>query len=159
MRAWSDGHVFLSLFAKTLWLEVFSVLDGADFYVGVLAIFVEAEPRDPNFAVTEHDALRVDEESFVFLIENYVGDVVCDDAVVVFDESLRGFNGDGVFAGVDLDGVVDERSDGGSIVLRNGCLKVGEETLDLDVTSDGEIDGFVQVGWGGLRCAVDSQDK
>jgi len=51
---------------------------------------------------------------------------------------------------------VNEGSDGGSVVFRNGCLKVGEETFDLDVTSDGEIDGFVQVGRGGLRGAVDS---
>ena len=139
-----------------LWFEVFRVLDGADFYVGVFAVFVEAEARDPNLAVTEHDSLRVHEESFVFLLEDYVGDVVCDDAVVVFDESFWGFDGDGVFARVDLDGVVNEGSDGGSVVFRNGCLKVGEETFDLDVTSDGEIDGFVQVGQGVLRGAVDS---
>ena len=139
-----------------LWFEVFRVLDGADFYVGVFAVFVEAEARDPNLAVTEHDSLRVHEESFVFLLEDYVGDVVRDDAVVVLDESLWGLNGDGVFARVDLDGVVNEGSDGGSVVFRNGCLKVGEETFDLDVTSDGEIDGFVQVGQGVLRGAVDS---
>jgi hypothetical protein len=152
--------MFSRLFVQMLLrLEVFRVLDGPDFYVGIFAIFVEAESSDPNFAVTKHDALRVDEESFVFLLKNYVGDVGGDDAVVVFDKSLWGFNGDGVFAGVDLDGVVDEGSDGGSIVLRNGCLKVGEETFDLDVTSDGEIDGFVQVGWGGLRGAMDSRDE
>ena len=139
-----------------LWFEVFRVLDGADFYVGVFAVFVEAEARDPNLAVTEHDSLRVHEESFVFLLEDYVGDVVRDDAVVVLDESLWGLDGDGVFARVDLDGVVNEGSDGGSVVFRNGCLKVGEETFDLDVTSDGEIDGFVQVGQGVLRGAVDS---
>jgi len=139
-----------------LWFEVFRVLDGADFYVGVFAVFVEAEARDPNLAVTEHDSLRVHEESFVFLLKDYVGDVVRDDAVVVLDESLWGLNGDGVFARVDLDGVVNEGSDGGSVVFRNGCLKVGEETFDLDVTSDGEIDGFVQVGQGVLRGAVDS---
>ena len=139
-----------------LWFEVFRVLDGADFYVGVFAVFVEAEARDPNLAVTEHDSLRVHEESFVFLLEDYFGDVVRDDAVVVLDESLWGLSGDGVFARVDLDGVVDEGSDGGGVVFRNGCLKVGEETFDLDVTSDGEIDGFVQVGQGVLRGAVDS---
>ena len=146
--------MFARLFlAALLRLEVFGVLDGADFYVGVFAIFVEAESGDPDFAVTEHDALRVDEESFVFLLKDYVGDVVRDDAVVVFDESLWGLNSDGVLAGVDLDGVVDEGSDGGRIVLRNGCLKVDEEAFDLDVTSDGEIDGFVQVGRGGLSDA------
>ena len=84
---------------------------------------------------------------------------MCDDAVVVFDESLRGFNGGGVFAGVDLNGVVDEGSDGGGIVLSDGSLKVGEEMFDLDVTSDREINGFVQVGWDGLRGAEGSQDK
>lgn len=142
-----------------LWLEIFGVLDGADFYLGVFAVFVEAESGDPNFAVAQHDALRVDEESFVFLLEDYVGDVGGDDAVVVFDESLRGLNGDRVFAGVHLDGVVDEGRDGGSIVLRNGCLKLGEEMFDLDVTSDGEIDGFVQVGGSSLRGAKDCRDK
>ena len=152
--------MFARLFlAALLRLEVFGVLDGADFYVGVFAIFVEAESGDPDFAVTEHDALRVDEESFVFLLKDYVGDVVGDDAVVVFDESFRGLNSDGMFAGVDLDGIVDEVSDGGSIVLRNGCLKVGEETFDFDVTSNGEIDGLVQVSRGGLRGAIDSRDE
>jgi hypothetical protein len=139
-----------------LWLEVFCVLDGADFYVGVFTVLVEAESGDPNFAVTKHDALRVDEESFIFLLKDHVRDVVCDDAVVVLDESLWGFNGDWVFAGVDLDGVMDEGRDGAGIVLGDGSLKVGEEMFDLDVTSDGEIDGFVQVGQGGLRGAVDS---
>jgi hypothetical protein len=142
-----------------LWFEVFCVLDGADFYVGVLAIFVEAKSGDPDFTVTEHNALRVDEERFIFLLKNHVRDVVCDDAVVVLDESLWGFNGDWVFAGVDLDGVMDEGCDGGGIVLGDGSLKVGEEMFDLDVTSDGEIDGFVQVGRGGLRGAMDNRDE
>jgi len=98
---------------------------------------------------TEHDALRVDEESFVFLLEDGVLNVVGDDAIVVFDEGFFVFDGEGLFARVDLDGVVDKVSDGGRVVFGDGLLKLGEELLDLDVIADGEIDGFVVVGWGG----------
>ena len=64
-------------------------------------------------------------------------DVVGDDAVVVFDEGLLVFDGEGFFAGVDLDGVVDEGGDGGGIVFGDGLLERREELLDFDVIADG----------------------
>src|SRR5271154_6050453 len=87
-----------------LWFEVYSVLDGADFDVGLFAGFVATETGDPDLAVSDHGSLRVDEEGFVFLLEDGVLNVVGDDAIVVFDESLLVFDGEGFFAGVDLDG-------------------------------------------------------
>jgi len=77
-------------------------------------------------------------------------DVGRDDAVVVLDEFFWVFDGDGVFARIDLDGIVDERRDGSSIVLRDRSLEVGKESLNLDVISNGEVDGFIEVGWAGL---------
>ena len=41
--------------------EVFGVLDGADFDVGLFAGFVAAEAGDPDLAVTDHGSLGVDE--------------------------------------------------------------------------------------------------
>jgi hypothetical protein len=131
----------------------------ANLYVGVLAIFVEAEACDPYFTVAEHNSLRVDEESVIFLLEDDVGDVMGNDAVVVLDEGLRGFDGQGTFAGVDLDGIVDQGCDGGGIVLGDGLLKVSEELVNFDVASDGEVDGFVEVGSGSLCDPGDGQKK
>jgi hypothetical protein len=145
--------------ASLLRFEVFGVLNCADLYVGVLAIFVEAEACDPYFTVAEHNSLRVDEESVIFLLEDDVGDVMGNDAVVVLDEGLRGFDGQGTFAGVDLDGIVDQGCDGGGIVLGDGLLKVSEELVNFDVASDGEVDGFVEVGSGSLCDPGDGQKK
>ena len=131
-----------------LGFEVFGVLDGADFDVGLFAGFVAAEAGDPDFAVADHRALGVDEEGVVFLFEDGVLNVVGDDAVVVVDELFFVFDGEGFFAGVDLDGVVDEGGDGGGVVFGYGLLKCGEDLLDADVVADGEIDGFVVVGGG-----------
>jgi len=64
-----------------------------------------------------------------------------------------------MLAGVDLDGVVNKGSDGGGVVLGNGLLEIGEELLNFDVTSDGEVDGFVEVDGGGLRDAEDREEK
>lgn len=87
------------------------------------------------------------------------GDVGGDDAVVVLDEGLWGFDGDGTLAGVDLDGVVNEGGDGGGVVLGDGLLEVEEELLNFRVASDGEVDGFVEVDGGSLSDAVDRQEK
>jgi hypothetical protein len=130
--------------------EVFGVLDGADFDVGLFAGLVAAEAGDPDFAVADHGSLRVDEKVFVFLLEDGVLNVVGDDAVVVLDEGLLVFDGEGPFAGVDLDGVVDEGGHCCSVVFGDGLLQRGEELLDLDVVSDGEIDGLVERGEGSL---------
>jgi len=142
-----------------LWFEVCCVLDCADLYIGALAVFVLAKAGDPDLAVAEHDALRVDEESVIFLLEDDVGDVVGDDAVVVLDEGLGGFDGYWTLAGVDLDGIVNEGGDGGWVVLSDGLLEVGEELLNFDVASDGEVDGFVEVGGGSLCDAEGGQKK
>ena len=136
-----------------LGFEVFGVLDGADFDVGLFAGFIAAEAGDPDLAVANHGSLGVDEEVFVFLFEDGVLNVLGDDAVVVLDEGLLIFDGEGFFARVDLDGVVDKVSDGGRVVFGDGLLKLGEELLDLDVISDGEINGFVESGGGGLSGA------
>ena len=116
-----------------LGLEVFGVLDGADFDVGLFAGFVAAEAGDPDLAVADHGSLGVDEEVFVFLLEDGVLNVVGDDAVVVLDEGLLVFDGEGLFAGVDLDGVVDEGGDSSSVVFGDGLLKRGEDLVDFDV--------------------------
>jgi hypothetical protein len=129
--------------------EVFGVLDGADFDVGLLAGFVAAETGDPDFAVADHGSLRVDEELFVFLFEDGGLDVGRDDVVVVLDEGLLVFDGKGFFARVDFDGVVDERGDGSGIVFGDGGLELCEELMDFDVVADGEVDGLVERGWGG----------
>ncbi len=107
--------------------EVFGVLDGADFDVGLFAGFVAAEAGDPDLAVADHGSLGVDEEVFVFLFEDGVSMSWVMMSVVVFDEGLLVFDGEGLFAGVDLDGVVDERGYGGGIVFGDGLLEVGED--------------------------------
>jgi len=122
---------------SALGFEVFGVLDGADFDVGLFAGFVAAEAGDPDLAVADHGSLGVDEEGFVFLFEDGVLNVVGEDAVVVFDEGLLVFDGEGLFAGVDFDGVVDEGGDGGGVVTGDGLLQRGEDLLDLDVAADG----------------------
>ena len=107
-----------------LWLgfQVFGVLDGADFDVGLFAGFVAADAGDPDLAVADHGSLGVDEEVFVFLFEDGVLNVVGEDAVVVLDEGFFVFDGEGFFAGVDLDWVVDEGGDGGGVVFGDGLL-------------------------------------
>src|SRR5260370_8226314 len=117
--------------------EVFGVLNGADFDVGLFAGFVAAEAGDPDFAVADHGSLGVDEEVFVLLLEDGGCDVLGDDAVVVFDESFLVFDYEGLFAGVDLDRVVDEGGDGGGVVLGHGLLGLGEGLLDFDVIAGG----------------------
>ena len=87
------------------------------------------------------------------MLEDDVRDVGGDDAVVVFDELLLIFDGEGVFAGVDLDGVVDEFGDGGGVVVGDGSLEIGEELVDLDVVADGLVDGPVELGGAGLGAA------
>jgi hypothetical protein len=147
------AHISKSRYGEpkfALGFKVFGVLDGANFDVGVLAVLVEAEAGDPDLAVADHDSLRVDEEGVVLLLVDGVCDIGRNDAVVVLDEFFRVFDGDGVFAWVDLDGVVNERRYGSSIVLRDRSLEVGKESLNLDVISDGEIDGFIEIGWAGL---------
>ena len=130
---------------RVLWLgfEVFGVLDGADFDVGLFAGFVAAEAGDPDLTVADHGSLGVDEEVFVLLLEDGVLNVVSDDVVVVFDEGLLVFDGEGFFAGVDLDWVVDEGGDSSSVVFSDGLLQRGEDLLDSDVVADGKIDGLV----------------
>lgn len=122
-----------------MWLgfEVFGVLDGADFDVGLFAGLIAAEAGDPDFTVANHGSLGVDEEVFVLLLEDGGRDVLCDDAIVVFDECLLVFDGEGLFAGVDLDGVVDEGGDSRNVVFRDGLLQRGEHLLDLDVAANG----------------------
>jgi hypothetical protein len=45
-------------------------------------------------------------------------------------------------------------------VFGDGLLKGGEDLVDPGVVSDGEIDGFVVVGWGdGLRWSRSCGDK
>jgi hypothetical protein len=134
-----DDKAVANMGHPVLWLglEVFGVLDGADFDVGLFAGFVAAEAGDPDLAAADHGSLRVDEEIFVFLFEDGVLNVVGDDVVVVLDEGLLVFEGEGLFAGVDFDGVVDEDGDGGGVVTGDGLLQMGEELLDLDVVSDG----------------------
>ena len=134
------------------WLgfKVFGVLDGADLDVGLFAGFVAAESGDPDFAITDHGSLGVDEEVFVLLFEDGVCDVVSDDAVVVLDEGFFIFDKEGFFAWVDLDGIVDQGCDGGCVVTGYGLLELGEDLVDSDVVSDGEVDGFVQrCDWSG----------
>jgi hypothetical protein len=121
-------------------------LNGADFDVGSAAGFIEAEAGDPNLAFAEHGSLRVDEQGIIFLFQDGLGDVDCDDAVVVLDEFFWGFNGEGMLAGVDLDGIVNKGGDGGRIVAGNRLLEIGEEVLDFDVISDHHVDGFIDVG-------------
>ena len=125
-------------------VEVFGVLNGADFDVGLFAGFVAAEAGDPDFAVADHGSFGVDEEILVFLLEDGVLNVVGDDVVVVLDEGLLVFDGEGFFAGVDFDGVVDERSYGGGVVFGDGLLELGEDGVDSGVVADGEVDGFVE---------------
>jgi hypothetical protein len=136
-----------------VWLrfKVFGVLDGADFDVGLFAGFVAAESGDPDLAVADHGSLRVDEEVFILLFEDGVGDVVGDDGVVVLDEGLLVFDHEGLLARVDLDRVVDEDGDSGRVVFGNAFLKLGEGIADPDVVADGQVDGFVECeGAGGL---------
>jgi hypothetical protein len=142
-----------------LGFEVCGVLDGADSYVGASAVFVLAEACDPDFAVAEHDALGVDEEGFVPLLQDDRGDVRGDDPVVVLDEGLWRFDGYGTLARVHFDGVVNEGGDDGGVVLSDGSLEVGEELLNFDVASDGEIDGFIEIGGGSLRDSAGRQEK
>lgn len=132
-----DRHDLELLDGAQLGLQVFGVLDGADFDVGLFAGFVAAEPGDPDFAVADHGSLRVDEEVFVFLFEDGGCDVLGDDAVVILDEGLLVLDGEWFFAGVDLDGVVDEGGDGGGIVLGDRLLERREELLDFDMIADG----------------------
>ena len=103
----------------------------------MFAGFVAAEAGDPDLAAADHGSLGVDEEVFVFLLEDGVLNVVGDDAIVILDEGLLIFYGEGLFAGVDLDGVVDEGGDGGGVVTGDGLLQMGQELLDLDVIADG----------------------
>ena len=117
--------------------EVYGVLDGAYFDVGLFAGFVAAEAGDPDLAVADHGSLRVDEEGFVFLLEDGVLNVVGDDAVVVFDEGFLVFDDEGLFAGVDLDGVVDERGYSSSVVFGYRRLELREQLVDFDVVADG----------------------
>jgi hypothetical protein len=133
--------------------EVGGVLDGADFDVGFCAVFVEAVAGDPDLAFAEHGSLGVDEEGLVLLLEDDVGDVGCDDAVVVFDELFLIFDREGMLAGVDLDGIVDERGDAGGVVVGDGSLEIGEELVDFDVVADGLVDGLVELGGAGLGAA------
>jgi len=105
--------------------------------------FVAAEAADPDLAVADHGSLRVDEEVFVFLFEDGGLDVLSDDVVVVLDEGFFVFDGEGFFAGVDLDGIVDEGGDGGGVVFGNWRLELGEELVNFDVIANGEIDGLV----------------
>jgi hypothetical protein len=139
--------------------EVFGVLDGADFDVGLAAGFVAAEAGDPDFAVADHGTFGVDEEGVVFLFEDGVLNVGGDDAVVVLDELLFGFDGEGFFAGVDLDGVVDEFSDSGGVVFGDGLLEIGKDLVDFGVVANGEIDGFVVVGGGLGRGEVEGDNR
>ena len=89
---------------RGLGFEVFGVLDGADFDVGLFAGFVAAEAGDPDFAVADHGSLGVDEEVFVFLFEDGVLNVVGDDAVVVLDEGFFVFEVKGCLPGLTLMG-------------------------------------------------------
>jgi hypothetical protein len=92
----------------------------------LFAGFVAAEAGDPDFAVADHGSLGIDEEAFVFLFEDGVLNVVGDDAVVVLDEGLLVFYGEGLFAGIDFDGVVDEGGDGGRVVTGDRLLQLSE---------------------------------
>ena len=82
-----------------------------------------------------------------------------DDAIVILDELLFVFDGEGFFARVDLDGVMDKCGDGRCIVLGDGRLKLDEEIVNLDVVADGEVDGLVESGGGGGLSGVDSWQK
>jgi len=136
-----------------LGFEVFGVLDGADFYVGLFAGFVTAKAGDPDLTVADHSSLGVDEEGLVFLFEDGICNVVGDDSVVVLDELFFIFDGEWFFAGIDFDGIVNEDGDTGGVVLGNSLLELGEDLVDLDVIADGEVDGFVESGGGSLSCA------
>jgi hypothetical protein len=133
--------------------EVVGVLNGADFDVGSFAVLVKADAGNPDLAFADHGSLGVDEEGVVLLFEDGVVDLRGDDAVVVFDEGLAIFDGEGMFAGVDLDRVVDERGDTGWVVIGDGALQVGEDLVDLDVVADGLVDGFVELRGAGLGVA------
>ena len=133
--------------------EVFCVLDCADFDVGLAAGFVAAEAGDPYLTVADHGPFGVDEKVFVLLFEDGVLNVVSDDTVVIVDEGLLVFDDEGPVAGVDLDWIVDEGGDCRGVVFGDGLLEGEEDLLDFSVVADGEIDGFVVVGWGdGLGC-------
>ena len=132
-----------------LGFQVFGVLDGADFDVGLPAGFVAADAGDPDLTVADHGSLGVDEEVFVLLSEDGVGDVVGDDGVVILDEGFFVLDGEGLLAGVDLDGVVNEGRDGGGVVAGDALLELGEDAVDPEVVADGEVDGFVEGGCGG----------
>ena len=116
----------------------------------MFAGFVAAEAGNPDLAAADHGSLRVDEEVFVFLFQDGVLNVVGDDAVVVLDEGLLVFDGEGLFAGVDLDRILNEGSDASGVVTGDGLLQIGEELENLDMISDGSVDGLVQVGEVGL---------
>ena len=120
-----------------LGFEIFGVLDGTDFYVGLFAGFVTAKASDPDLAVADHSSLGVDEEGLVFLFEDGICNVVGDDSVVVLDELFFIFDGEWFFAGIDFDGVVDENGYTGGVVLGDSLLELGEDLVDLDVIADG----------------------
>ena len=124
----------------------------------MFAGFVAAEAGDPNLAVADHGTLGVDEEIFVFLFEDCVFYVVREDTVVVFYELFLIFDGKGLFAGIDLDGVVDEGGYCGGVMFRDGLLELGEDCMDLGVVAYGEVNGFVEVGEGGLGEAGSSHE-
>jgi hypothetical protein len=108
-----EAHISKSRYGAPdlcLRFEVLGVLDGADFDVGLSAGLVAAETCDPDFAVADHGPFGVDEEVFIFLLQDGVGDVVGDDAVVVLDEGSFVLDDKWMFAGVDFDGVVDKGS-------------------------------------------------
>ena len=140
------------------WFEILGVLDGADSNVGLFAGIVTAEARDPDFSIADHRSLGVDEEVLVFLLEDGVCDVVGDDAVVILDELLFVFDGEGFFARVDLDGVVNEGGDGGGIVFGDGRLELDKETSNFGVVADRKVDGLVESGGGGL-CGAEAGGK
>jgi hypothetical protein len=133
--------------------QVGGALDGTDFDVGFCAAFVETEAGDPDLAFAEHGSLRVDEEGVVLLFQDGLGYIECDDAIVVGDESLRRFDDERAFAGVHLDGIVNQGRDACGIVAGDRLLEIGEEMLDLDVIPEQHVDGFVEVGRGGLGAA------
>lgn len=93
------------------------------------------------------------------MFEDGVGDVGRDDAVVVFDEGLLIFDREGMFAGVDLDGVVDEHGDAGGVMAGDRSLEIGEDLVDFDVVAYGLVDGFVEVGGAGLGAAGCGREK
>lgn len=125
-------------------------LDGDDFGVRLSAGFVAADAGDPDLSFAEHGAFVADEESVVLLVLDDAGYGGGDDVLVVFDEGLGCGDGEGFGAGVDLDGVGDERGYGGGVVTGDGLLEVGDELLDVGVVGDEGVDALVYFGGGVL---------